>query len=453
MNFSEIEHPPSQWANYVDYRERRRTEKERLISINAGNSSWWADPYFLAAHRIYTAQDLLNFLAERGLPTSLTLQSNLARSGFFQTEEDCSISLIKTEEGDPVLACDPDKQILTVHVEDLRGNDPFGMDGSRYLLLPSDFSPSPEEWHYRYEDFWFDGSKVRLYLSKRTGSVSGTSSSGSIQRYNYVPQYIKRCLGPKDVDEYFGIEIEMSADVSSQEMYRIITEVEPKQDPFVYFKSDSSIYRSKSYAYEMVSHPCTMKYLRTNLRILFKKLETLAKEKGIDLSSVIDMEVRSSNGFHVHIDKNVFKTGSRGRLARGWRNRFASILNLWDRESVTLLTELARRPNRLDENNYCKPHARMKHRTLGHRLRVGPRNEIYEDRYAACRFTENTVEVRMFQGHFDLQHLLYCLQVVESLLKFSSEVPISVINMRFSRFFKNWLSTQNRFTSVKKEVL
>ena len=69
-----------------------------------------------------------------------------------------------------------------------------------------------------------------------------------------------------------------------------------------------------------------------------------------------------------------------------------------------------------------------------------------------------TLEVRMFQGIFDLEHLLRCIDMVEATVMFCRDasfrvfVSSSSIPSTFVREFKDYLFKQPGFRYLKEEL-
>jgi hypothetical protein len=271
--------------------------------------------------------------------------------------------------------------------------------------------------------------------------------------YTYAPdpvfRFDQRDKGNQEL--FFGLELEMSTKLSCRELQKIVTEVEPKQDFFFYFKQDSSISGSYSNLVELVTHPCSPAFLRKNFRILFQKIERLCEERGIFMHDVIDMTPNPSNGIHIHVSRKSFGD-TRRPVGKHWKNRFASVWNLWDSESTDFLTVLSRRPSPISDNRFCKAHPNMRGKFVSNRLVTGAVCENRDDRYSACRETTATVEVRIFQGMFDLGHILYCIQLTKAVHEYSSGMSLSALGRGFKQDFTRWVAQSGRYPSIIKEI-
>lgn len=272
-----------------------------------------------------------------------------------------------------------------------------------------------------------------------------------INSWRYVPEDLMfHSLKKERTKLYFGMELEMSSKIEPGDLQYIVTEVEPKQKPFFYFKSDSSVGGIYDYRYELVTMPCTPRFLRKNLRLFFRKLEEYIKKHhpNTTMSDWIDVNTNASNGLHIHLSKDAFRGSVHGD--RLWRNKFGSIWNQWDSKNLAFLHKLGKRVS--TDNHYYKPHRNMRDRTLNYRLREGATCYEHEDRYAACRETRQTVEVRIFQGMVDLRHILYCINLTVAMFEYSRNMPISALNRDWSQHFLNYLSKRPEHRALYKEI-
>lgn len=278
-----------------------------------------------------------------------------------------------------------------------------------------------------------------------------------IMGYSYRPDqlYFMFFEHEKDTRLFFGLELEMYTKLSVAELQYIVEHVEPKQERFFIVKDDGSLREERPRdftAMELVTNPMSPRRMRKEFRLLFKKLESLAAQKGKQLSFYF--KTNESCGIHIHVSGKAFdvmksKTRVAYRASLNWRNKFASIWNLWDGSSTDFIEVLAKRAR----NTYCAVHPDMHYKYLSYRLRNGASDmNGNRARYSTCRDTGNTLEVRAFSSLFDINHVLYCIDVVESMYWFARDVPLGAIGKRFKKTYTNWLSSQTRFRNVKKEL-
>ena len=270
-----------------------------------------------------------------------------------------------------------------------------------------------------------------------------------------------RSLTKTEAGNWYGMEIELATVLSPLELQKIVTDVEPKQKPFFIMKADSSI-QGNPYKYtnlvELVTVPCTAKYLRVAWKTFFEKIEKLLKEKGLDWKDVFDMRNDLSNGIHIHVSKDSFRGYTHAK-------KFMAIFNDSSSKTVNLFQLFAKRPNTYIMNSYCKIPDAYKGRTLVTKLRHSrykytkkrlPSDKIVipsSERYSVCHDgSPHTLEVRLFQSLVDLDHILKCLSLVDSLVKFTDQMSIKDMGLSFPTAFKEWLNKQHGFAKIKEEI-
>lgn len=252
---------------------------------------------------------------------------------------------------------------------------------------------------------------------------------------------------------FFGVELEVSSMISVKELQTIVQFVEPKQEAFFVCKSDGSIDTSlATYAYEIVTAPLTPALLRKEWKILFGKLERLAKAKGLTLEEV--WKPSPSNGLHVHISKSPFEGDTRElrNSGRSWASRFLAAFNSDFIPETTLIQKVSRRAMDYKQNHYCGISGSvMRGRRVSFRVGAKFLGE-YNVKYAPAHGKKAaTYEVRVFSGEPSLEHMLSSIDFVEAMYLFTGchSAPRCV---RFAETFKDWLQAQPRFVSLKKTL-
>lgn len=276
--------------------------------------------------------------------------------------------------------------------------------------------------------------------------------------YSFRPEYEYLSLDHDLAHVFFGMELEVSTKLSTQELQYIVTEIEPKQRPFFYSKQDSSITgRYAENLVELVTMPCTPKYLKRSWRIFFDKLESLIPE-GRSIEDYFDTATNLNNGLHIHIGNDAFIgfDTSRGRYNTHGstslhNNRFLTAFNQWTPDFQEWLQQISRRPSRPSDNEYCHVHHSFDGYTLARRIRRGadPRRT---DRHAACHTNGVTTEVRVWQGIFNLKHIHSCIELTLAMLNFTMYGNSRLNSRTFVEDFTNYVEKQQGYTNAK-EVL
>ena len=135
----------------------------------------------------------------------------------------------------------------------------------------------------------------------------------------------------------FGMELEVCTRLGTAEIQRIVTDVEPKQEPFFIFKQDSSISGRFRNKVEIVTVPSTPRYLRKHWKIFFQKLEKLCAAKNMELQDVFDTSTNLSNGLHIHVSRESFTD-------KAHYNKFMTAWNQWQKPVVNLFNTVSQRP-------------------------------------------------------------------------------------------------------------
>ena len=236
----------------------------------------------------------------------------------------------------------------------------------------------------------------------------------------------------------YGMELEISTELSPLDLQRVVAGVEPKQEPFFICKDDSSISGRFSNRLELVTVPATSRYLKREWGLFFKKLDRLARAKGKTISDYVDTRDNLNNGIHIHVSKDKFK--------KRHRTRFLSVWQSTDSQTKTLLHQLSGRPVHYWENQYCPIDRRYQGVTLARKLR----NELADSRSVCHGGNSATLEVRIFQGIFDLHHVLRCLEVVEGIYNFTEMLGYSSFGMRLSSQLKEFFIKSAGYRHVKE---
>jgi hypothetical protein len=247
----------------------------------------------------------------------------------------------------------------------------------------------------------------------------------------------------------FGLELEVSTKICNEELQYIVTEVEPKQEPFFITKDDSSITRSMDYGYEIVTVPCTPRYLKQEFKILFDKIEKLVNDKGKSIEDYFDTAIDLNNGIHIHVGKDAFEYEQGGGLHA---RKFLAAWNQWDSSTKALLQEMSRRKSDYSHHQYTPIDNGYLGKTLARRLhkRLAPHSE---GRSVCHGRKSQTYEVRLFQGIFDITHVLSCIEAVEAMYYFTRDIGFKSFGRSFrSSFEKYIINTPRRYRNLKETL-
>lgn len=277
-------------------------------------------------------------------------------------------------------------------------------------------------------------------------SVPNDSKWGKVMNYSFKmnpTEYNFFRRTERDVLDcpMFGFELEISSKISEKEINYIVQHVEPKQEPFFIFKQDSSISGQYSYMLELVTVPCSYRYLKKAWKIFFTKLERLCQNKGLSLSDVVDCSAGLSNGIHIHVAKDSFYSDLHQR-------KFLTIFNQWDSRAVSFLTKISGRPTKYTENRFCPVDSAYNGYTLARRLR----NRGTSSRSVCHSGNTATVEVRLFQGIFNLDHITRCLEFTEAMREYSDVCPFSSISRTFTEHFTEFVTKSSGFRNLKEFI-
>lgn len=399
---------------------------------------WWVRPSFLLQMEkkgipMVTYGDLLDWLSK---PEVLKDLKELSKYGDFTYYLDDFVSL---QNDKPELVPGTNAEKKMIQVVKSRGNS------SGFLLLEE-----PESSVYYL-------SRLTLQISKEfkltvTPRVESTSPSFwyKLNNYSFRPEFKFLSLPKEKQHLYFGLELEVSSRLAPYEFQCIVTGVEPKQEPFFYFKQDSSITGKYDHNVEIVTMPSTPKFLKKNFRIFFGKLERLVEEKvkGQDLSWVFDTSPSLNNGLHIHVSSDAFIRSS--LYDKSHKSKFLTALNQWDTTFQTFLKKVTKRHQDIATSQFCHINPDFDGLTLARRL--SGRRPSMRDRHSSCHDTGGTVEVRVFYGLPTLKHIYSCIEFTQSMFYYTQYVPNSAFGPRFVQHFKGWLSKQPGYLTIKENV-
>jgi len=364
--------------------------------------------YWLRENSIKTVGDFIHFL--NGIGWNSTLQTLLSPRG---VTFDPNRWVWGTREND-----DTDLMIRT-----------YCSNGNSVLDLPD------MEESLVFKDVTCMGLGTKFKF-KRQKAPSSPQWMYEKQHYKFTPnQFDFKKLANEHSPDYLGLELEVGSDVSMATLQAVVCDVEPKQEPFFYFKHDGSIDMYTEDRFEIVTQPCSPRYLRKNLKIFFEKLEKLG---------LLDkIHTNSSCGVHVHTDSEAFNSELH-------RKKFITVFNQYDKTNKDFIQKLGRRMF----TNYCKNSPSMEGLTVPRRIRRGLyANGHSSEKYSSCRQTNSTIEVRIFKGEFNYEHVKYCIDTVLAMKDFCEKLPLRLISSPlFKSEFLSWLRG-SKYMKLAKEIL
>lgn len=269
-------------------------------------------------------------------------------------------------------------------------------------------------------------------------------------RYSYRPPEINFMTHNKDTKDnelFFGIELEISTKLSCRELQLISTHCEPKQEPFFYMKEDSSVSGQYENRVELVTNPMSLRRSITEWSTYFDKIERLCQEKNISVSDLFDTSEDLTNGIHIHLSKKAFFPGKKNKNIH--MRKFIAMWNLWDSSVQRFYQKISRRPNLPKDSLYCPPHHQLEGRTTP-RLITTPIDHSQSTHRSTCHQTRGTVELRLFQGIFNKEHMLGCIQIAKASFEFSRQIPYSKFNYMMGPKFKSWVEDQPGYRHAKE---
>jgi hypothetical protein len=319
-----------------------------------------------------------------------------------------------------------------------------------FLFTPVDQDPAAKR-HYKYDgidqqaEIPVDGrsraTKVYVFETSYCQAMDSSQppvveeqhhTSSAVMNYTYKPEYKFMSMPKENTECYFGLELEVNSKVPWSDIHRAMTSMVPVQEAFIFAKQDGSIGGRFNNCYEVVSHPMSPRRMRVEFTTLFKKLERLVADKGLEWGSVFDMDT-TSTGIHIHVSKGSFTP-----LSRTHKKKF---MMLWNNSSPAISDFTAKLACRtLKGNTYVKPASNYAGRSLAWMLKEGKNS----DRHSSCNETSSTVEVRAFRGQPSLASVRHAIDTTEAMLRFTEQMPNSQLNRHFPRHFKVWLGKQNK---------
>jgi hypothetical protein len=282
--------------------------------------------------------------------------------------------------------------------------------------------------------------RVDTYTDSRCSSLDAANNTEAparttptqVMNYTYKPEYKFMTMPKEQTECYFGLELEVNTKIPWVDIHRAMTTVLPIQEDFIFAKSDGSIDGKFSNSYEIVSHPMSPRRMRSEFTTLFKKIERIVADKGLEWGDVFDVDT-TTTGIHIHVSKGSFTP-----LSRTHKKKFMMLWNTSSPAISKFTSKLACRD--LKSNRYAKPSSSYSGRSLAWMLTEGKNS----DRHCACNETSNTVEVRAFRGQPTVASIRHAIDTTEAMLRFTEQAANSQLSRHFPYHFMTWLGKQNR---------
>ena len=208
--------------------------------------------------------------------------------------------------------------------------------------------------------------------------------NGNLQGYGYKPNPIFHPNVRRPDNLFLGVELEMGLARSSSNVHNFCDNHAGK---IFYFKTDCSI---RSYGCEVVTHPCTIDYHRSE-NSGWKQLLQDAKAAGFKSGS------EANTGIHVHLNRDFFSYKDLKKI------------DLFVNQYRDLWEKIAGRRN----CSYCA-------------FRVKRHNDWGVNdghRYSSVNYcNSNTIELRIFNGNINFENVMAILEICDALGNFAKEV-------------------------------
>lgn len=240
----------------------------------------------------------------------------------------------------------------------------------------------------------------------------------------------KRKLPTEGTPVHIGVELELTTD------YCINDLIDACKEPFFIAKQDSSITGQKLNKMELVTVPGSFKYLKKQYAHWFNNLNY----------SKFDCTTETSNGMHVHVDRQAFDDDYHIRNFCWFINNPANtpfIVAMSDRGSLQAMQTYT--PFFPFPHGYTRTQAfKTCHRLIGRQRGATNLKGGWDH--------AKTIEVRIFRGIVSYAAIIKNLEFVESLYHFTQSLR-SYRNMSLESYFK-WLmeTPSNRYTVLKKFI-
>jgi len=248
-----------------------------------------------------------------------------------------------------------------------------------------------------------------------SGITNFTHKRGNLNGYCYKPNPIFHPTTLRSNSNLFlGVELEMGLARSNQAVGNFCDNHDGK---IFYFKTDCSI---RSYGCEVVTHPCTIDYHKSE-ESGWKQLLEDAESAGFRSGS------EANTGIHVHMNRNFFTDKDLKKI-----DLFVNFYrDLWEK--------IAGRRN----NSYCS-YSMKRHNEWGHNN---------NGRYSSVNYcNSHTIELRIFNGNIKYNDVMAILEICHALAIFCKDITFEELYEKSNDVkskFKNLLYDRSKYQYAK----
>lgn len=278
------------------------------------------------------------------------------------------------------------------------------------------------------DDYYYDEEYENYYCERCWNNRPRHAING----YYYKPTPI--FYGNSDKNLFTGIELEIE-NKGNCDKQDIANYVINKLNDVVYCKTDGSL----SNGFEIVSHPFTLDFLKTNRNIVKKTMQYL-----------IDNDFRSDEtrtcGLHVHVSRKALGN------SKEIQDENIKKLFLFFETYKTEICKISRR----NGNNYAyfmsdnidQENKKKKYECLSLEY-IKKYNDNNHDRYKVINLcNSNTIEIRIFKGTLNFNTFMATLEFINNLIECivateTEKITFSkVVNYKKTEYLKEYLKTR-----------
>jgi len=252
-------------------------------------------------------------------------------------------------------------------------------------------------------------------------------SESCIHSYNYRPSYNFYNIGRENAP-YIGFELEVEGNRNLAYKYMKKLKTLGIADYF-YLKHDGSLADSGNGGFEIVSQPCTSRYLHKE--VLHKFYRSIAWLQKNNFTSY-----KSGNcGLHFHVSRANFTYLQTRLMILFFSKCKSKLMKLSLRDAYTM-SRWARMPNVRGQKYY---------------IRNSVSGWTNRNKYSAINITQHTIEFRIFRGSLNSNRITALLQFIDALTSYTKSVSrLQFIKPNCWKLFVKWAKQTNRYPHLIK---